>query len=257
MPQPDPIRARAEADHVLVDSSGHRDIYLWEHALRVAYAALTIARMNVVPQPINVAALHAAALYHDAGWAIQCRDGVVPREEVLGKPTSELQRELAAGRLTERLADVLPRRTLELAAATIRQMNERRTELPEAQVLAEAENLDGVGMMGLWQTVRRHACEGRGIQAAIDIWRRQHDYKFWEARINEAFRFEPVRSLARARLAVVNRFYEELAKIQSGEDLAAVLAALDEGKPELPNRLAASPAPSGAPVPPTKSDVSG
>ncbi|HEY3245144.1 MAG TPA: HD domain-containing protein [Phycisphaerae bacterium] len=227
----DPIRARAEADNIPVDASGRRDVFLWEHVLRVTHAALQIVRMNVAGRAPNTAALQAAGLYHDVGWAIQCRDAVFSQQEILTKPTSDLQRELGAARLMERLHDLLPPRTLELAANIVRQMNERSTDLLEAQILSEAENLDGVGMMGLWQTVRRHACEGRGIQAAIDIWRRQQDYRFWEARIHEAFRFEPVRTLARARLEIMYRFYDELARIQSGEDLAALLTSAEASSP--------------------------
>ncbi len=227
MAQADPIRTRAEVDLVLVDEHGRRDVYLFEHSLRIAAAAEKIAGMEGVPGPIDPQVLRASALYHDAGWAEQFRGSTVTRVEVLSRPTNDVQREIAADLLTERLATVMHRRSLETAASAIRHMNDRRTDLPEAQVLAEAENLDDLGVISLWQLVRRHSFEGKGVQAAIDTWQRQRDYRFWDARIHDAFRFEPTRAIARARLIALEPVYEALGRLQAGEDLAVAKLTLD------------------------------
>lgn len=198
------------------------DALLWEHSLRVARASqLIVALPDLAGREVDTRALLAAALYHDAGWALQLAEGAVTRNEVLTRPTSDLQRELAASRLEQSLHGVLSAESVRLAASAIREMNNRHTTLTEAQILVEAENFDEIGPLSFWLLVRRHAHEGRGVQAAIEAWARQREYGYWEARIKDCFRFESVRRLARARLERLEGFLEAVAADHRLDDLEA------------------------------------
>jgi hypothetical protein len=222
-----PIWEIARRDLVLDVGHGQTDVFLWEHAERVTRAAEGIADLpDVAGGRLDRAALTAASLYHDAGWALQYRDGLIQRSEILSRPTSDMQRELAAALLEDRLASVLTESSRSTAADCLRQINNRDTTLPEAQALAEADSLDQIGVQSFWQVVRRHSNEGKGIQAAVDTWCRQKEYHFWEARIADSFRFESVRQLARRRLAHFAEFMDELAREHRGDDIAQALAGI-------------------------------
>lgn len=222
-----PIWEIARRDLILDVGQGQCDVFLWEHTGRVARAAEMIADLpDVAGRRLDRAALAAAALYHDAGWALQYRERLIPRSDILARPTSDLQRELGAALLEDRLAGMIKESVRSAAADCLRQVNSHDTTLTEAHVLAEAENLDQIGMLSFWQIVRRHSNEGRGIQAAVDTWRRQKEYHFWEARISDSFRFESVKKLARCRLAHFSDFMDELAREHRGDDVSEALAGM-------------------------------
>jgi len=226
MAETDLLWRYAKADLTAADPHGRRDWLLWEHAERVAHAATRIAQIaGLRTRRIDRVALTAACLYHDVAWALQLREGKVHLHEVLCSPCTEDQIELAAGWVSKRLAGVLPERSLEASLAAIREYSLRDTQRPEAQLLAEADNLDQVGPPAFWLMVRRHTAEGRGIQAAIETWQKQRQYHFWQARIKECFRFEPTRRLAQRRLRALEGFVEALRTCHNGEDLAVLATA--------------------------------
>src|SRR5690606_40527804 len=106
------------------------DTVVWEHSERVARITAHISALpEVTSLPVDGAALSAAALYHDAGWILQVNQGEVPQRDLLLRPTSDIQRELAADWLEQRGAALLPAGTLQRAAKAIRQCNDRRMEL--------------------------------------------------------------------------------------------------------------------------------
>ena len=215
-----PICDRAKRDLVFADELGNQDVLVYEHGQRVALNARHIATLPGVPgRRIDHAALEAAALYHDAGWVCQVRKGTVHRFEILSKPADEQQRNLAAALLTESLADHLKPRSLEMAGMLIRQLNDRRLRVIEARILADADTLDDIGSLSLWNAMRRHAFDGKAIEATLQTWQRQRDFGYWEARIN-AVRFEAVKQIAFERLKQIDQFMRMLARHHAGDDVA-------------------------------------
>ncbi|MFH0980422.1 MAG: HD domain-containing protein [Planctomycetota bacterium] len=214
-----PIWECARRDLVLIDPDGNQDVFLWEHSQRVAQNARHIAALPGVPvRRIDATALEAAALYHDAAWACQFRAGTVGRFEILGKPASDAQRALSAARLTEALAGRLKPRILETAGDLVRQLNDPHIEAVEVQILSDADNLDEIGSLALWNLVRRHTWEGKGVEAALKTWERQREFRFWEARINKSLRFEAVKQIACQRLKLLDQFMDLLARHHAGDD---------------------------------------
>lgn len=175
---------------------------------------------------VDVEALYCAALFHDGGWIVQLEQGRISAAQVLSRPTNEVQRELGAGLLVEKLGHLLPGPTLATAERAIRFCNLRDGAPVEARILSEAESLDEIGAMYVARALRQSALDGRSIEQLVTAWNRQQEYKFWESRIKESFRVETVRQLARVRLAAVDRFMAALAAEQNMSDIQRLVEVL-------------------------------
>jgi hypothetical protein len=55
-------------------------------------------------------------------------------------------------------------------------------------------------------------------------WKRKIDYRYWQARLEEGFRFESVRKLAERRLCAAEEFMEQLKAEAQGRDLKGLAA---------------------------------
>ncbi|MFQ5490522.1 MAG: hypothetical protein ACE5GE_07350 [Phycisphaerae bacterium] len=206
---------------VILDEQAREDVFLWERGQRLAGSVAWIASLaDVAQDALDPDALLAAALYHDSGWAIQCRDGEIPRSAVLTSPTSDVQRDLAAALVQNRLADVLGAASIKRAAETIRLASRHATKLVEAQVLADALSLDEIGTISVWQIVRRHALEGKGVREAIINWQTRNQYDYWGALIRN-MHFSAVKTSARRRLLAAENYMAELAREHCGQDLSS------------------------------------
>lgn len=211
---------RARADLVVALKSTNQDVFLWEHSVRIADNARRIAGLPVVQQAHpDEAAVLAAALYHDADWITRLEGGEIRREEMLVRPAPETHREQSALMMERSLAKLLPADTLARASEAIRTLHDREIATIEGQVVTEAENLDEFGLLCLWPIIRRGALDGKGVQAVLDTWRRRKEYRFWDARLADSFRFAPVRAVAKRRLEQLERVMAVLAEQQQGSDL--------------------------------------
>ncbi len=216
----DRIWNRARADLVITTERGDEDLFLWEHSARVARNAQQIARLPAVQaRSPDEGAILGTALYHEAGWVARLKEGGIRRDEILLRPMSDSDREQGALILERSLSKLLPRDSLTRAVQAVRLFNEREIESVEGQVVTEADNLDEFGVLSLWATVRRGVVDGKAVQAAIDTWRRRKEYRFWEARLKDSFRFDSVRRVARRRLEKLERLMQELEEQHKGADI--------------------------------------
>jgi hypothetical protein len=216
----DAVIAKARECLTLRGNTGAPDLWLLEHSQRVMELSRLLALLPEIGEDRpHRQAVMVAALFHDAGWAVQVQQGQVQVWQVVNRPTNDLQRELGAGLLLEACAKLLPEDTLELAAEAIRQCNDRYTALPEAQVLAEADNLDEIGLPYVLRQFRQSQFEGRPLEQLLINWARQLEYRYWDARINDCLRFETTRHLARRRLEAVEAFMATLARDREAGDV--------------------------------------
>ena len=201
-----------------------QDLWLWEHAERVMRTAQALARLeHPGERAVDTDSLAIAALFHDAGWVLEHRQGRYERWQLLGRPTNDLQRELAAAIVVEEIGPLLPGPTVRLASDAIRQCNDRHTALLEARLLADADALDEMGMMYVLRQFRQYQAEGRALQQLVDTWKRHKEYRYWEVRLAEGFHWDSTRELARRRLAAIDAFMTALQSDLNGGDLAAAL----------------------------------
>lgn len=214
------LTSRARPSLLIEISPNVHDTWLAEHSERVLRLTQLIATLPEVGGGVaDLAGLAAAALFHDAGWIVELRQGKWERSQVLTRPTSDIQRELGAALLVEQVGHLLTPQSARVAVEAIRQCNRKDTRLAEARILAEAEALDEVGLLYILRQFRHYQSEGRPIQQLVDSWRRQLEYKYWDLRLSEGFRFETTRELARRRLADVSAFIEALARDLHADDV--------------------------------------
>lgn len=222
-----PVLAAAKDLLILRGDGPSDDLWLWEHAERVMHLARMLALLPEVreigDEPPDQTAVAAAALFADAGWAVQVRRGEIRPWQVLRRPTNDIQRELGVGALQDHTAQLLPAETLEIATRAIRECNDRYTKVPAARALSEAENLDEIGVMYVLRQFRQYQAEGRPLEQLVTSWRRQLEYRYWEARINDCLRWEATRHIARERLKAVEQFMSALARDRDASDLQRVL----------------------------------
>lgn len=219
MTKSETIWVRARAALVLTGVRGDEDVLLWEHAARVARSAILIAEFPEVSayHPDGLVTL-IAALFADAAWIMRCHAGECTRAEILTRPLSSAQREAGLKCMEQALADVAAPSLLERAGRVIRQFTDRESNLAEARIVADAENLEEVGLASLWPSVRRGATEGKGVQTVLDQWNRRKEYQFWASRLKEGFHFAASRDIAVRRLAAYERLMDELRMQQTGVD---------------------------------------
>ncbi len=216
------VTARAR-ELLTLHVDGATDLSLWEHSERVAQSAELLARLpEIGTDRPDADACTVAALFHDAGWAVQYQQGIVQRWQLLSRPTSDVQRELGAAALIETVGRVLPQETVEIATEAIRHLNVRNTSLVEARVVAEAEALDEIGLLFLLRQFRQYQAEGRPLEQLLKTWLRQLEYRYWDARIND-LKFEVTRRIARERLHAVEQFMHAFARDREAGDLRAAL----------------------------------
>lgn len=221
------IQKTARSDLLLPTVGRSADVFLWEHSLRVARNARFIAHL---PEARSLGAdelsVFVAGLYHDAGWALRVNSGELDRLQVLLGPSTDGDCEAGALMLEKSLRGRVSPTLLERAAIAVRTRQDRSSRSADAVVLAEAEALDEFGVLPVWLAVRRGALEGRGVEAAIESWVRKKEYRFWEARLTDSFRFSQVRELAQTRLTRIERLMAEVQLESLGQDIAEVVGGL-------------------------------
>jgi len=212
-------------DALLIRVPGQpRDRWLLEHAERVMELSRMIAQHpEAGADEVDQTAMLAAALFHDAGWVVQVNEGEVSPWQVLSRPTNDNQRELGATLLIESAEDVLPPETARKAADVIRQCNEPSPALVEAQIVAEAESLDDIGLLCVLRQFRQFQSEARPLEHLLTSWVRQREYGYWDARLQTGLRFEFTRRIARQRLDEVGRFMDAFRVHRTASDVQAVL----------------------------------
>ncbi len=231
----DQLLRRARSELTLGSGKEPVDLGLWEHALRTMVGAEMIVQLpELSGKEVDSVALRVAALYHDAGWAVQVREGRVSRERVLSRPTNDVQFELAAELVESSLKGAVPSRTIECAGRAIRSIRDRESDLIEVHIVSDADSLDQIGPLGFLQNLRRDLAEGRTLGQVLDAWHRQQEYHYWEARIRDGIRFEPVRELAWRRLAAMEPFMQALGEHVDAQDLAALLGIPAGDRPKRP-----------------------
>jgi hypothetical protein len=202
---------KAKSDLTIQQRDSAKDTFLWEHSVRVSRLVDCILTFPETSHyVVDRQALSLASLYHDAGWAWQVKNESLDPREILLRPTTDMHRELAADWMESRLADHVPPATLQLAGSIIRQMGDRKSSLVEAQVLAEADNLDEIGPQAICTMLRKQTLEGKSTADMLAVWKRQEEYHYWQARIKEFFRLPTVRRLAQQRYEMMQVCMEHL-----------------------------------------------
>lgn len=226
---PDPVWDQAEVDLRVQVAGRPADLIVFEHSARVAQMAETITHLpELAERSCDRTALRAAAFYHDAGWVLKVKEGVLDPSEMLLRATPDVYRELAADWTEKRLKGIVPAPSLKLASRAIRELNDRQSRVIESRVLAEADNLDEIGPQAICLMLRKTLAEGKCLHDLLTAWRRQEEYHYWQARISKGLQFETTRQVAETRLAALREYMSTLEIVLQGEDVAARAAIPDQ-----------------------------
>lgn len=188
---------------------GREDLFIMDHALRcLRYADVILNFQQVRQLRVDRTCLDGAILLHDVARVRLERErrqsmasyaAATMSQDDIYDASAEIAGDVLAGLLTER--------QVEHVQDIIRQQHSRDTNLSEARILSDACNLDDLGIVGLWRDIRRYAAEGRGIDEALTSWQRRVEYGYYQARLEETFKFAETRKWAKRRLS---RFTEAM-----------------------------------------------
>ncbi len=203
------------ARQVLIGPSplGREDLFILDHALRCLRYADVIVRFDEVRTlRVDRTCLDAAIMLHDVArvrlererreWTGNYAAATMSQDDIY-----EASAEIAGDVLTRHLEP----RQVEHTQDIIRQQHSRDAALAEVKILSDACNLDDLGAVGLWRDIRRYAAEGRGIDEALASWQRRQQYGYYQARLDETFRFKATRKWAARRLERLTQLMKTLA----------------------------------------------
>jgi len=155
--------------------------------------------MHLTPPELDREAMELAC------YALQLPDrggrGAGKLVQVNLKERAEQAAELIVESLNEKADEALAARTAEL----LRQLPQKSPELLEAKLLADAVNLDDFGLTWLMLTAMQLGRQQEALASVADGFEKRQQYGYWEARLKDGFHFEPVRQMARARLAAARQ----------------------------------------------------
>ena len=198
------------------------DDSLWERAERLVRSVELICGLDEIMKKdlaVDKFCLIAATYFSDAGLARhieRCGCGV---KLATVEDNEERLMDLCGEVLEEVLGPFVSEGQLSKIRTIISESGERFTDRPEAIILSDARNLDDMGLVGFVNELRRYVVDGKGISTALKCWKRKIDYRYWQARLREGFRFETVQRIAEKRVERAEKCIEQLRDEASCEDI--------------------------------------
>ncbi len=205
---------------------GFVDYWLWDRAQRILRNVEHICRLPELTGEdvaIDRFCLTSATYFADSGFSYYADVEDTGTRLVLSDVNPSDLREFSAQVVSEKLAGTLLQAKILKINRIIIESGNRETDMTEAKILSDARNLDDMGAVGVFGDFRRHAFHGKGVGDVMESWKRKVDYRYWQARLKESFRFETVRKLAVQRFAATEYFMTQLKMENSAQDLEDVL----------------------------------
>lgn len=226
MSEMDAIRHIAEKTMKIPSTSGSVDNWLWDRAIRILKNVEHICQMPELTDrniPIDRFCLVTATYFADTGSTYSAEaNGLSDRPA--WSDVNQLDVMVFSTQITANsLRGVLAASKIEKCNKIIIESANRFTELTEAIILSDARNLEDMGIVGLVREFRRAVLTGKSVSEILDSWKRKIDYRYWQARLKEGFRFESIRRLAEQRFHTAEYVMNQLYIEHSARDLAKSL----------------------------------
>ena len=210
---------------IITAAAGGCDNFLWDRAQRLVRNAEYICRLpelNKAGFQIDRFCLLTATYFNDAGRAHYLEGRHTKGKMKNLGPGNDGLLDASAQIAEEKLASVLNAARLKTVGRIIVESGDHFTNITEAMILSDARNLDDMGAAGIVNEMRKYAADGKTVADALQTWKRKADYRYWQARLKEGFKFNSVRKLAEHRLAAAEYFMNQLKLEHLAEDLEAV-----------------------------------
>lgn len=208
------------------------DNWLWDRTKRLRRNVQQICRLPEFTErdvPVDRFCLGAATYFADAGVVYFVESGKFDKGVVLGEINPADLREFSTRVVKEKLGPLLSAARIEKINRIITESGNRDTDVIEAKILSDARNLDDMGLIGVFNELRRCVIQGKGVSEALKSWQRKIDYRYWQARLKDSFCFESVRRLAEQRFAATEGFMGRLGIENSAQDIDDIaLESLEE-----------------------------
>lgn len=234
MSQLDVIRQIAQQVLTIPTLTGHPDNSLWDRAQRLLRNVEHISRLPELAgenTPIDRFCLNAATYFCEAGFARYIDAQDTGARLVLADIDADELRDFSTQVVTEKLTAALAGPKIDKINRIITESGDRFTSMSEAMILSDARSIDDMGAVGIFNDFRRYVIHGRGVSDALQSWKRKIDYRYWDARLKETFRFESVRKLAARRFSAAEYFMNQLDAENTARDLEELILESLEGSP--------------------------
>jgi HD superfamily phosphodiesterase len=193
---------------------------VFDHSLRVLETGKCLLRDSEVSKTsLDPMVLTASAMFHDSGWIDLVKTGQIQGVEIFTRPADLELIKRSAQIAADQLGPLLPPSTLKRVSQIIIDLKQPRPNFPETRVLADADNLEDFGLLGITTQVRAAHAFGKSVRQVIESWHRQQEYNYWEARIKSALHLETSRKIARRRLETMGKVFHLLHQETTLEDL--------------------------------------
>ncbi len=205
-------------------ADGKCDLTLWDRARRLVCNVEYIIRLPELSKfnmQIDRFCLISATYFSDSGLAHHFKFKNHAESPGFGNNGDDLVHSCSEIVL-DKLSGLIKDERIEKINSIISEAHGNFAQKPESMILSDARNLDDMGATGLFQEFRRYTVTGKSISDALGIWKRKIDYRYWQARLKESFRFASVRKLAEQRLRVAEHFMNQLNIETEGMDLKEV-----------------------------------
>lgn len=225
MPEIDAVQKIAQQVLTKRSVTGTCDNWLWDRSQRVVRNVEYICQMSEISKSnlaIDRFCLICATYFSDAGFLHYSDSEEITSRVVLADLNVMDLRDFSAQVVCDHLSGVLPEVKIEKVCKIITESSNKFGEMIEAKILSDARSLDDMGAVGIFNEFRRYVFHGKGVTEAINNWQRKVDYRYWEARLRESFRFESVRKIADRRFHSAEYFMQHLSIENSGKDLEEV-----------------------------------
>jgi hypothetical protein len=232
MSELDAVRDLAEQALTVRRPTGGLNNSLWDRAQRLVRTVEYICGLDDLAKKsvqIDRFCLIAATYFNEAGLARHLGTQGQGAEPGNFEANGDELLDLSTKVVEERLADAVERAKIEKINRIITESGRRSAGMMEAMILSDARNLEDMGAAGVLNEFRRFVCTGKSICDVVQSWRKKKDYRYWQARLKEGFRFEQVRRLAEQRLCTVEQFMKQLEVEVQAQDLKELSTESDFG----------------------------
>jgi hypothetical protein len=226
MPEIDVIREIAQQVLTVPTLAGATGNWLWDRAQRLVRNIEHICRLPELAEAnlaIDRFCLMTAAYFVEAGFARYADAEDTGARLVLADVSSDDLRDFSTQIVLDKLSGALAGPKVDKINKIIIESGNRSADMTEAKILSDARNLDDMGAVGLFNEFRRYVVHGKGASDVLESWKRKVDYRYWQARLKESFRFESVRKLAAQRFSAAEYFMNQLGMENSAKDLEEII----------------------------------
>ncbi|MBC8481730.1 MAG: hypothetical protein H8D47_03600 [Planctomycetes bacterium] len=211
------IREVAKKLLTVTSLSGGVDDSLWDRTKRLAKSVELISNMPQITQrnmQVDRFSLISAAYFNYAALAYGREN---PAQQSLSAVNVDCQ---TSADIAEKVlkGKVEPARIQKINRILV-ESSGNFTHMIEAMILSDARNLEEMGAAGLFNEIKSYAFTGKSVSGGLKTWQRKIEYQYWQARLEENFRFDQVRILAQQRLETAQSFMQQLKIEVETEDI--------------------------------------